>query len=88
MTRPKLGTAPAAEDFSGVECPVDRAVAITRLVPTYGTLPSYLSDLRKTALREALAAGHTATALAARVEVSLGRISQLTKPKAAKGAMS
>lgn len=79
MTRPPLGTAPAADDLVALP-PLERAAAITRLVETYGTLPSGLSELRKTSLREARDAGHKVIAIARRVGLSRGRVSQLSQP--------
>jgi hypothetical protein len=79
VARPTLGTAPTAEELLAMSC-VDRYVAISRLARTTGTLPRVLHRLRLAALSEALAHPDlTATALAARAEQSLGRVSQLYK---------
>jgi hypothetical protein len=77
VARPRLGTAPTAEQLAAVGCPVDRTAAISRFARTCGTLPSGLSRLRRAAIREAIAAGHTMTVIAARADLSIGRISQL-----------
>lgn len=80
MAHPPLGTAPAADELAAVDSPIECAAAITRLVKTYGTLPKYLSDLRKKKLRQARNEGHKVAAIAHRVGLSRGRISQLSQP--------
>lgn len=79
MARPKLNTAPTAEELAVVDCPVERYVTITRLARKWGTLPKPMADLRKKALTDALAAGHTAAKIAVRADQSDGRVSQLLK---------
>lgn len=88
MARPTLDTAPTTEEVAAVDCPVDRAALISRIARQCGTLPPRLAKLRRAAIGEALAAGHTATSIAKRAELSLGRISQLTEPRAAAGTES
>lgn len=80
MAHPPLGTAPAVDQLAGVDCPIECAAAITRLVRTYGTLPVHLSNLRKEKLRQARKEGHKVIAIARRVGLSRGRISQLSQP--------
>lgn len=76
MPRPTLGTAPTVDEVAAVDCPVERFTRITRVAQALRTLPSGLARLRRASLQEALTS-HTATEIATRAELSLGRISQL-----------
>jgi hypothetical protein len=73
------GTAPTAEQLAAVACPVEGFALITRHGRDLSTLSSALAALRLVFLADALAAQHTATAIAAAAEVTVGRVSQLAK---------
>lgn len=77
--RPRLTGAPSVAELASVECPVDRARQVSSLARRIGTLPPPLAAVRRQALVEARAAGHAVVLLAARVGLTPGRVSQLTR---------
>lgn len=77
MARPTLGNMPTADELAAVECPVDRAAQITDLALNRRTLPKTHADIRLAAILEALAKKVTTTELAERLQMSVGRVSQL-----------
>lgn len=79
MARPRLNTAPTAEELAAEPCPLERVAAITDFARTGRTLPKPLAALRLLWLRQAFDAEHTTTAIAERLEVSVGRVSQLAR---------
>lgn len=62
---------------TALPCPVERAVAVTKIARRRGTLSPALAALRRLALAEALRAGHRVGALAAATRLTHARVCQL-----------
>jgi hypothetical protein len=69
---------PDTAELELLPSPVERAERIGQLARTFGTLPPPLARLRRLYLIEALAAGWRVVELAAQVNLTHARVSQLT----------
>lgn len=78
MASPTLTAAAMVDELAAIPCPVDRAVAVSRLAEQFGNLPPALAKLRRDALQEARDAGKAVVWLAAQAKLTPGRIYQLT----------
>src|SRR4051812_27787679 len=69
---------------AAIDDPIERVAQVSELARQLGgTLPSSLAELRRVAMVEARAMGHSTAEIAARAGVSRQRIHQLTTTKAA-----
>lgn len=76
MARPTFSAAPPIEDIAALD-PLDRATRLAHLSREMGTLPPAHARLWRDVIRALVEAGHGITALAGRLDRSVGRISQL-----------
>lgn len=80
----RLDDLPPAESFTTeFPCPVDRFAALTRLARSRGTLPKAHAKVRRDALAEAKAAGHSGYAVARRAGVHATVAYQLLRTRPA-----
>lgn len=80
MMSPTFDTAPTPDELADVGCPVEVARRIGVVARTCGTLPTWMAEMRRAALIEARAAGHTTDWLAARLGMARARIYTITGP--------
>lgn len=81
MTVSTSAAAGLVSELTAITCPVDRAVAASRIAEDFGNLPPAIARIRREALQEARDAGHRVVKVAERTGISARRIYQLTITK-------